>query len=165
MGSGITSHVAQDEDVDACVGLWLRALKERDGRGATAGTAERCRGKLKNSRVSWRVYWSGHTLTGFGLVSEPGSGYPTDPQEAAYLSLIAVDPHAQGAGLGKRILTELVAEATCAGYPSLVLHVMTNNTAAVALYTGQGWLPHGPLLEHPLTKETVQTYVLDLGQG
>jgi ribosomal protein S18 acetylase RimI-like enzyme len=52
---------------------------------------------------------------------------------------IAVDPLSQGAGLGKRLMTEIEKIAFGRGFANLHLTVDINNTQAVAFYQNQGW--------------------------
>ncbi|WKK71045.1 hypothetical protein Q0F99_15590 [Rathayibacter oskolensis] len=84
-----------DHDVDACVRVWIDALAARDGR-VPAGTEERARAKLAAPRVCFVVAGDAGTVDGVVLVSAPGSGFAEDPPHAAYLSLLAVRPSAQG---------------------------------------------------------------------
>jgi len=53
-----------------------------------------------------------------------------------------------GQGLGKKILSELIAFAKQAGYELLELEVAANNTAAVKLYDKMGFVVYG---ERPLS--------------
>ncbi|WP_162940320.1 GNAT family N-acetyltransferase [Gryllotalpicola protaetiae] len=166
MGSGpgaapnVTIRAAEASEVDACVALWVRACAERDGR-AVAGVAERARAKF-DRRTAWRVAESGERIVGFALATEPGSGAPSDPGGAAVLGLLAVDPVAQGLGLGRRMLAEISGALADAGFTEAVLHVLADNAAAVRLYERAGWRPHGEPFEHTLLHWLSQSYVIDL---
>ncbi|RKR74567.1 GNAT family N-acetyltransferase [Frondihabitans australicus] len=144
-------------DLESCVGLWLAALETRDGHPPAPETADRCRDKFAQPVVSWRVLRaSDDVVRGFGLVTAPGTGRPDDPADAAYLSLLAVDPDLQGGGLGSLLLGGLVDDTRAAGHRRVVLHVITDNTAAMRLYEARGWRPIGQPFAHPLYgRETV----------
>jgi ribosomal-protein-alanine N-acetyltransferase len=59
--------------------------------------------------------------------------------EVADVMTIAVAPRAQGRGLGRRLLDELVARAEGDGAEFLMLEVRADNTAARALYDHSGF--------------------------
>jgi ribosomal protein S18 acetylase RimI-like enzyme len=160
-------------DAAACVEVWLAALRERDGAEPARGTAERAAAKFAAPWVAGRGV-HGPTapgagaagspaarLLGFALVTEPGSGYPTDPPDAAYLSMLGVAPGHARRGLGGALLDAVVADARAAGHDRLALHVMPSNAPAVRLYEAHGWRPHGALHEHPLLGLPVRTYLLE----
>ena len=148
-------------DTEACVQLWLAALEARDGAPAVDGTAERCLSKFAVPRVSWRVSRDDDgSILGFGLLAQPGTGGSDGPADAAYLSLLAVDPDTQGRGLGAQLLADLVADARAAGYSSAVLHALVG-MPATGLYVSRGWMPLGEPFDHPLNGRSTQTYVLD----
>ncbi|GAB3575852.1 hypothetical protein GCM10027406_08010 [Leifsonia lichenia] len=154
-------------DRDACIRLWLDAVAERDGRPAPTGTAERCAAKFARATVSFLVARDGARdddgdVTGFALVTEPGSGAATDPPDAAYLAMLAVAPGAQGAGLGAQLLDAATGDARAAGHTALVLHVLASNAAAVRLYASRGWAQRGPGHAHPLSGELSQTVTVAL---
>ncbi|QHC66291.1 GNAT family N-acetyltransferase [Rathayibacter sp. VKM Ac-2759] len=138
-----------DHDVDACVRVWIEALAARDGR-VPAGTEERARAKLAAPRVSFVVAGDAGTVDGVVLVSAPGSGFAEDPPHAAYLSLLAVRPSAQGRGLARRLLAAAEREAADVA-DEAVLHVLAGNEAARALYASAGWTPAGEAFPHPLS--------------
>ncbi|GAA4154480.1 hypothetical protein GCM10022286_02150 [Gryllotalpicola daejeonensis] len=153
-------RAGRNDEVRACVDLWTRACAARDGT-AVAGVAERARAKF-DRRVAWVVAGAPGELQGFALATAPGSGASIDPPEAAVLGLLAVDPRAQANGLGRRLLYEIDGVLSEAGYRQAVLHVLTENLAAVRLYESAGWRPVGPAFEHSLLRRPFQSYVLDL---
>ena len=57
----------------------------------------------------------------------------------AKLRLLLIEPHARGAGLGKRLVEECVAFARKAGYRKLVLWTHANLLAARTIYTKLGF--------------------------
>lgn len=152
----------QDADVEACVELWLDAVRARDRREPPDGTAERARGKFALPRVSWRMERADERLRGFALVTAPGTGNPADPPDAGYLGLLGVAPQHEGSGVGRRLLAAVTADARAAGVPELVLHVLTDNERAARLYRAAGWRAWGPERPHPLSGAPFQTYRLAL---
>ena len=148
-------------DVGPCLALWVAACAARDG-VAISGVAERARPKFAGAE-SWIVATDlDGTITGFVVATAPGSGLAADPADAAGVGLLAVDPRAQGRGLGARLLAEVTADLARRGHPRAVLHVLVENDQAVRLYRSQGWRPVGEEFSHTLLKRPTQTYLLDL---
>ena len=58
---------------------------------------------------------------------------------SAKLRLLLIEPHARGAGLGKRLVEECIAFARKSGYRKLVLWTHANLLAARAIYTKLGF--------------------------
>lgn len=56
---------------------------------------------------------------------------------------IVVDPARRGQGLGAVLLADAEAIARAAGAPALSLEVREDNTAAIALYRGRGYVETG----------------------
>ncbi|MBE7699062.1 GNAT family N-acetyltransferase [Oerskovia sp. Sa1BUA8] len=148
-------------DAEQCVGVWVEASAARDGRHVE-GVAARARGKF-DRRVAWTVATdSAGGVVGFALATRPGSGIESDPPESPVLGLLAVDPRAQGSGLGRRLLEHVTELLAGQGYSRAVLHVLTDNAGAVGLYERDGWVPWGDPVEHSLLRRDSQTYVRDL---
>jgi len=144
-------------DTESCVALWVVACATRDGR-AVPGVAERARPKF-HKQYGWIVAERrDSSLAGFALATAPGTGLSTDPAEAAVLGLLAVDPHEQGIGLGRSLLSEISVALSASGFDQVVLHALIDNHAAVRLYESAGWTPYGPTSEHSLLKRPMQTY-------
>lgn len=139
-----------DDDVEACVQVWLEALEARDAAPPRPGTADRSRAKLGAPRVSFVVASTASGLDGFVLVGAPGSGFAADPPRAAYLSLLAVRPASQGRGLARLLLATAERESASVA-DEIVLHVLADNTGARALYSAAGWSELGPVAAHPLS--------------
>ncbi|MEV7963601.1 MULTISPECIES: GNAT family N-acetyltransferase [Oerskovia] len=149
------------DDVEQCLGVWIEASAARDGR-RVEGVAARARGKFDQS-VAWTVATDGvGDVVGFAVGTRPGSGLASDPPGAPVLGLLAVDPRAQGAGLGRRLLRDVTGLLARQGYSRAVLHVLTDNVGAVSLYERHGWVPRGDPVEHALLRRDSQTYVRDL---
>ncbi|MDY7542417.1 MULTISPECIES: GNAT family N-acetyltransferase [unclassified Cryobacterium] len=148
-------------DTTDCVALWVRACAERDG-VAVAGVAERAQPKFDHGE-SWIVAEeTGAGIRGFVLATTPKSGLPTDPPDAAVVSLLAVVPGAQGSGLGRALLVSIANELKRQGHKRAVLHVLADNRPALDLYSSEDWRPLGEPFPHSLLNRPTQTYVLDL---
>lgn len=61
----------------------------------------------------------------------------------ADLQTVAVDPAAQGRGLGRRLVREATAAAVRAGARRMHLEVRADNRAALSLYRAEGWSETG----------------------
>ncbi len=55
------------------------------------------------------------------------------------LQTLAVDPHNQGAGIGRRLLARMLGCARERGATSMILEVRADNTGAQKLYAGAGF--------------------------
>jgi ribosomal protein S18 acetylase RimI-like enzyme len=150
----------RDDEIDACVELWEAACAERDG-ARIAGVGARARAKFPN-RLVWFVAERDGVLGGFTLGTRPGSGVPSDPSDAAVVGMLAVAPHAQGSGLGRRLLRAAAGGLAGLDYERAVLHVLVDNAPAVRLYESEGWQPIGETFEHALQPRACQTYALAL---
>jgi ribosomal protein S18 acetylase RimI-like enzyme len=125
---------------------------------AVPGVAERARPKFEHA-VAWVVAEREDAeVAGFVLATGPGSGGPSDPPGAVVIGLVAVRPSDQGAGLATRMLAAVESRLVAAGFDDAVLHVLSDNAAAVRLYESAGWTPFGAAFEHPLLKRPTQTY-------
>jgi len=150
IGSSFVVRTAEDESTAAaCVALWVAAVADRDGVPASDAVRARAREKFAAERVALVVADDGGTPVGFALVTAPGSG--GTPSDAAYLSLLAVHPAAQGHGLGRRLLAAAVSAAADAGHLRTELHALDDNTAALALYRSAGFTPLGEAFPHALS--------------
>lgn len=149
IGSSFVVRTADDESTaDACVALWVAAVADRDGVPASDAVRARAHGKFAAERVALVVADDGGDPLGFALVTAPGSG--GTPSDAAYLSLLAVAPSAQGHGLGRRLLAAAVDAAAAAGHDRCELHALDDNAPALALYTSAGFRPVGEPFPHAL---------------
>lgn len=159
----LTIDAGRGDDLGSCVALWLGSLEARDGIAPPPATADRCRGKFDLPTVSWRVLRDPEgVVQGFGLVTAPGTGRAQDPADAAYLSLLAVAPAAQGGGLGTALLAALLGDVRAAGHPRAVLHVLADNEAAMHLYLSRGWSAVGDTFAHALDGRPTVTLGIDL---
>ncbi len=155
--AGATVDPALD---DACVDLWVRAVAARDGAPASDAVRDRARAKAAAPRVALVVATGPDGSTaGFVLVTEPGTGGGPGLTDAAYLSLLAVAPEAQGHGLGRRLLAAGVGAAADAGHETCELHALDDNEPALALYRSAGFHPVGDPFPHALSGRPTRTWV------
>lgn len=163
IGSSFVVRTADDESTAAaCVALWVDAVADRDGVPASDAVRARAHEKFAAERVALVVAEDGGAVPlGFALVTAPGSG--GTPSDAAYLSLLAVAPAAQGHGLGRRLLAAAVDAAAAAGYDRCELHALDDNAPALALYASAGFRPVGEPFPHALSGRP--THVWQAGVG
>lgn len=76
---------------------------------------------------------SGGVLVGYAGISRLGRTAPFEYE----IHTVGVDPDHQGRGIGKAMMTELLA--TAGPDATVFLEVRTDNDAALALYTGLGF--------------------------
>jgi len=145
-------------DLESCLRLWVDACTARDGR-AHDGVAARARPKFGQAECWIIAEDVGSKLVGFVLATVAGSGMPTDPPDAPVIGLLAVAPAAQGHGIASALLACAEHGLARLDHNESVLHVLTDNHAAVRSYLRNGWLPRGEPFEHALLKRPTQTYV------
>jgi ribosomal protein S18 acetylase RimI-like enzyme len=80
-----------------------------------------------------RVAWRGERPVGFAMLGVRGG--------RGWVGGMGVVPEARRAGLGRRLMQELAAQAREAGVRELWLEVLETNTAARALYDALGYVP------------------------
>ena len=158
----------------ACIDLWVAAVAARDGRVEDPAVRARAAAKFAAERVALVVARGaddgrdgdadGDAVRGFALVTAPGTGGVAGPADAAYLSLLAVAPGAQGHGLGRRLLSEAVAAAAAAGYPRCELHALDGNEPAVSLYRSAGFTPSAESFPHAVSGRPTRTWSTTAGQ-
>ncbi|HEY0698950.1 MAG TPA: ribosomal protein S18-alanine N-acetyltransferase [Micromonospora sp.] len=71
------------------------------------------------------------------------AGLAVQPPDEAWVQNIAVRRDAQRAGIGRALLTDLLAEAARRGVGRVLLEVAVDNAAAQKLYAGYGFEPVG----------------------
>lgn len=171
---GVVVRGAATAEIPSCIDLWVEAVAARDGADPSSAVRDRAVAKFAAPRVACVVVPAhvaaesdvvrsagGRRLDGFALVTEPGTGRPGDPADAAYVSLVAVHPDAQARGLGRVLLAGAVAAAREAGYRRVALHVLADNHRAVRLYEAGGFLPTGAEFPHALTGTATRTFLFD----
>lgn len=157
--SSVVVRPATPDELAACIDLWCVAVAARDGVPEHPATRARATEKFAAPRVACLVVPGVEgTVDGFALLTAPGSGRPTDPADAAYLSLLAVRPGLHARGLGRTLLTGAVDAAAAAGHPRVALHVLVDNLRAVRLYEAAGFAPTGHDFPHAVTGVRTRTY-------
>ncbi|GAA1493921.1 GNAT family N-acetyltransferase [Curtobacterium herbarum] len=170
---------AVDAETDAaCIDLWAAAVASRDGRPEDPAVRARAAAKFAAARVALVVAPDSHDgIRGFALVTAPGTGGTGDtdtstdssgtgtsgaaePADAAYISLLAVAPSAQGSGLGRALLVAAVDAARDAGHEHCTLHAIEDNAPAVRLYRSAGFRPVGESFPHALSRRPTRTFVV-----
>lgn len=158
--SCVVRAAAPGEDA-SCIDLWVSAVATRDGVAESGAVRARALTKFRADRVALVVAAEADAgrPAGFALVTAPGTGAPDDPADAAYLSLLAVDPRAQGRGLGRALLAAAVGAAARAGYPRCLLHALEDNGPALGLYRSAGFRPVGEPFPHALSGRPTRAWV------
>jgi ribosomal protein S18 acetylase RimI-like enzyme len=170
--SSVVVRAATADEDPACVDVWTAAVAARDGVPEDSAVRVRAEAKFQVPRVACLVATSGSVssvseepsapIDGFVLVTAPGTGRPTDPSDAAYLSLLAVRPDLQARGVGRALLVAAVEAAVAAGHPTVVLHALDDNLPALRLYEAAGFRPTGVTFPHALTGRRTATYVVGM---
>ncbi|ROP60873.1 GNAT family N-acetyltransferase [Curtobacterium sp. ZW137] len=158
--SSVVVRTAAPDEVPACIDLWAAAVAARDEIPEHPATRARAQEKFAAPRVACLVAAGPDgVVDGFALVTAPGTGRPTDPVDAAYLSLLAVRPGLEARGVGRALLTGAQDAARAEGHPAVALHVLADNDRAVRLYEAGGFVPTGEEFPHVITGVATRTYV------
>lgn len=80
----------------------------------------------------------------------------------AHVTTVVVDHRWRGAGIGKRLMLELVSEARRRGATSLTLEVRASNAAAQALYRRFGLAPVGVRKKYYVDEDALIMWVHDI---
>lgn len=89
----------------------------------------------------------------------------TDPEDAAVVGLLAVDPSLHGEGRGRALLRAITDGLSGLGHEQAVLHALLDNTGAIQLYESEGWIAQGSVYEHSLLKRPLRTFARSLPPG
>jgi predicted N-acetyltransferase YhbS len=81
---------------------------------------------------------------------------PLPEQQALYCGRLAVDPHAQGSGVGSSLMTAVERRAADEGYAAVVLGVRVQLEENLRFFAGRGYRQIG---EHSHPGYTYTTYV------
>jgi GNAT superfamily N-acetyltransferase len=131
-----------------------RVLAER----TVASQAERWRGWLSDGVAHTEVAEAEARIAGYVTVQ---ASRDSDADDAVgELSALYVDPPAQGAGLGTRLLADAIARLRASGFTVATLWLFEENGLGRAFYERHGWRPdpdgvgregadwHGPALRY-----------------
>jgi len=163
----VTLRRATPDDADQIAGISVRAwnhayeefldprvLAER----TVASQAERWRGWLADGVSDTHVAEVGGLIAGYATVQASRDGDAHDA--VGELSALYVDPSAQGAGLGTRLLADATTRLRASGFTIATLWVFEENGLGRAFYERHGWRPdpegvgregadwHGPALRY-----------------
>ena len=167
MTDAVTLRRGTPEDAEQIAGISVRAwihayeafldprvLAER----TVASQAERWRGWLAGSETETQVAEIAGRIAGYATVGASRDGDADDT--VGQLSGLYVDPAAQGAGLGTRLLADAVSRLRASGFIVATLWVFEENGLGRAFYERHGWQPdpdgvgresaewHGPALRY-----------------
>jgi ribosomal protein S18 acetylase RimI-like enzyme len=138
-------------DIDALVGLQTRSWRhayggfvDPDAMPEPAQRAARWR-KMLGGEGAVFVWEQDGNVAGF-VVSGPDRGEEADTGE---IYAIAVEPAAQGAGLGNALLEHAVEELARGGFARALLWCLEANGLARAFYESRGWAQNGGRRDHP----------------
>ena len=173
-GDAVVLRRATPDDAEGIAGISVRAwahayesfldprvLAER----TVASQAERWRGWLGATETETQVAEVGGRIAGYATVGASRDG--DADATVGELCALYVDPSAQGAGLGTRLLADATARLIASGFRVATLWVFEENGLGRAFYERHGWRPdpegigregadwHGPALR----------YRIDLGAG
>lgn len=158
--NGVPIRAGGPADVEPCLDLWTAACAARDGQ-AFPGVAARARPKF-DSGIAFFVAGERERVDGFVLATRPGTGMATDPEDAAVVGLLAVDPALHGEGRGRALLRAVVDRLSELGHEQAVLHALLDNIGAIQLYESEGWVAQGSVYEHSLLKRPLRTFARPL---
>jgi len=158
---------AMPDDADQIAGISVRAwihayeafldprvLAER----TVASQAERWRGWLAGAETETEVAEVGGRIAGYATVGASRDG--DADATVGELCALYVDPVAQGAGVGTRLLADAIARLRASGFLRATLWVFEENGLGRAFYERHGWRPdpegigresaewHGPALRY-----------------
>ena len=153
---GVRIRAGTFNERDACVDLWLEALRDRDGQDQGSEVAARVRAKFESPEVRFAIV--DEPPIAFALTVDPGRSKP----RIALLELLAVAPSHAGRGLGRALLADAMRVATEHGFSAIELRMREGNRRAEALYVSAGFLPRGEPAPHPLGGPPMIEYTREL---
>lgn len=135
-----------------------QTLAERDLESQTA----RWQTRLSSREIETVVAQTGGSTIGYATTG-PGDD-PDSAEHTGSLLALYVDPSAQGAGHGTRLLDDAVRRLRLAGYREATLWVFAEYDRARRLYERHGWRldPTGEGHEDPAWREPAVRYRLEL---
>lgn len=147
---------ASDEH-EACVRIWLDALRARDGTEQGPDVATRARAKFTRPIVRFAVARLEPSAFALTVESSTDSERPV-----AMLELLAVEPGNAGRGIGRALVADAIEAATRAGFTAIELSVRAGNDRAAKLYASCGFTRQGDPMPHPLGGPPMLGYALQL---
>jgi GNAT superfamily N-acetyltransferase len=117
---------------------WIETRGEADGDGASHPDSAEKLPHLRSSHHAIACLWLGTATT------------PTDGELRAYVLLIYVAPEHRRRGLASYLLDQAEAWARQRGDQQIGLQVMTQNTAAIALYRKRGYATISQWMSKPI---------------
>lgn len=145
----LTFRPARSEDIPTVVALVQSAYRGETSRQGWTTEADLLEGQRVDAEMLTDVMARGDTVVVLAVRGDRVVGCceltrPDEPGEAAHLGMFAVDPSAQGGGLGRQVLAE--AERTVRddwGVSQLQLHVLDVRAELIEWYGRRGYSPTG----------------------
>ena len=138
---------SRDEDISAIVAIYAQQVREGTGTfeldvPSEAEMATR-RADVLAKGLPYLVAQIGQQVVGFAFCTwfKPRPAYRFSAEDSIYLS-----PQAQGTGLGRALLTELVARAETVGIRKLIAVIGdSGNAGSIGVHRSVGFAPVGVL--------------------
>jgi len=121
-------------------------------------------GRVESAEVLVAVDGAGHVLGGVTFVPGFGPLAEFEGDDEAGMRMLAVDPAAQGRGVGRLLAEACIDRARTAGRARLVLHTTTAMHAAHRLYRGLGFARTPELDIRTQGGMLLEAYVYKLGR-
>jgi ribosomal protein S18 acetylase RimI-like enzyme len=119
-------------DRSDCAMLWMRAVAHRDKQEPSPELQSRALTKLVRPGIFLVLKSPDLTVVGYSMTF-------LCENRPAHLAQIAIEPAAQGEGLGRALLNRTVADVGRLAN-AITLRVLADNLAACALYESLGWV-------------------------
>jgi GNAT superfamily N-acetyltransferase len=161
----MTVRTVRPEEYEALAALTLAAYRSLLGHDIDAGYAAELAdvaGRVGLVDVLVAVDAEGRLEGGVTYVPAPGPMAWFDRADEAGMRMLAVDPEAQGRGVGTELVTACVDRAAAAGKARLLLHTTAAMVVAHRLYERAGFR-RDPSGDHLIGPDLLLvSYVLDL---
>lgn len=164
--SAVLLRPIRPEEHEALGDLTVAAYRSVLGDGLHPEYAQTLRdvgARVDTDRIVVSVDAAGRLLGGVTLVLDPASPNAEFPEpDDAGIRYLAVDPAAQGAGVGARLVEACIAIARDAGKARIVLHTQRAMLGAQHLYSRKGFLRAPAYDWEPRPGVELVGFVLDL---
>lgn len=161
----MTVRTVRPEEYEALAALTLAAYRSLLGDDMDAGYAAELAdvaGRVEQVDVLVAVDAEGRLEGGVTYVPGPGPMAWFDRADEAGMRMLAVDPGAQGRGVGTELVTACIDRAAAAGKVRLLLHTTAAMVVAHRLYERAGFR-RDPAGDHLIGGDLLLlSYVLDL---